>query len=146
MGRSRSAVIRGAPDLSGAISTVRSALTPGRHDLMRTHLPSRRPHELRTIEHWGQKFHVGIGELSGEVLEVWINTGKSGTQMETLFRDSSVLISLGLQYGVPLSDMRRAIMRDLDGSASGPIGQLLDILESERGETNTPMRLEIRGE
>jgi ribonucleoside-diphosphate reductase alpha chain len=121
---------------------------------MRAHLPSRRHHELFTIEHWGQKFHVGIGRAvsgspprpTGPVLEVWINTGKTGTQTETLFRDSAVLMSLALQYGVPISDLCRAIIRDLDGNPSGPIGQLLEILEYEHGETNTSVRMENRGE
>lgn len=100
---------------------------------IRVTLPLRRLHEVFSFEHWGQRFHVGIGRatIASPVQEVWINSGKSGTQAETLARDSAVLISLGLQYGIPLSVMRRAIMRDLDGRASGPIGALLDLLDDD---------------
>src|SRR5262245_18121127 len=106
---------------------------------MRNHLPSRRPHELFAFEHWGQKFHAGIGYAGDSIQEIWLNTGKSGTQAETLARDSAVLISIALQYGVLLSAMRRSIMRDLDGAVSGPIGKLLDMLDepsaSDESET-----------
>jgi hypothetical protein len=109
----------------------------------RTPLPQRRSHEVFSFHHWGQKFHAGIGRAtpSAPIQEVWINTGKTGTQAETLARDSAVLISLGLQYGVPLNAMRKAIMRDLDGKASGPIGCLLDLLESNERDTESAPRV-----
>lgn len=97
----------------------------------RADLPLRRAHEVFDFWHWGRKFVAGIGRASegDPIREVWINTGRTGEQAETLARDSAVLISLGLQYGVPLSAMRRAIMRDLDGQPSGPIGKLLDMID-----------------
>jgi hypothetical protein len=107
--------------------------------MTRTILPQRRPHEAISFVHWQQRFHAGLGRdhVNGPILEVWINTGKSGTQAETYARDAAVLISLGLQYGVPLSVMRRAIMRDLDGAASGPIGKLLDLIDDGAAESET---------
>lgn len=96
----------------------------------RKHLPQRRAHEVFEFHHWGSKFIAGIGRAwhTGPVQEVWINTGKSGAQMETLARDSAVLLSIALQYGVPMEDLRHAITRDGDGKPSGPIGALLDEL------------------
>lgn len=97
--------------------------------MTRQHLATRRHHEAFDFRHWGRKFIAGIGrDDRGQIREVWINTGKSGEQMETLARDSAVLISIALQYGVPMEDLRKAIMRDADGNASGPIGKLLDCL------------------
>lgn len=105
--------------------------------MTRTELPLRRAHEVFTFSFWSQKFHAGIGRATptGPVMEVWLNTSKSGTQAETLARDSAVLLSLALQYGVPIDAMRRAIMRNVDGAPSGPIGKLLDLLAGNETAT-----------
>lgn len=99
---------------------------------MRQALPNRRAHEVFSFEFWGQRFYAGIGRAtpSAPIHEVWINVSKSGTQSETLARDSAVILSIALQYGVPIQDLRHAVMRDLDGVASGPIGRLLDIIDA----------------
>lgn len=108
--------------------------------MTRTILPLRRAHELLSFTHWGQRFHVGIGRAtpSAPIQEVWINTSKSGTQAETLARDSAVILSIALQYGVPIDDLRHAIMRDANGAASGPIGALLDRLAPDEGSAGLP--------
>lgn len=99
--------------------------------MSRTPLPNRRAHEAFHFYHWDQKFIAGVGRAvpSAPISEVWINTGKTGTQAETLARDSAVLLSLALQYGAPLSAIGRALTRNADGSASGPIGALVDLME-----------------
>ena len=48
--------------------------------------------------------------------------------IEVLARDSAVLASLALQHGVKLEALRRAVLRDPHGEASGPIGRLLDLV------------------
>jgi hypothetical protein len=108
--------------------------------MTRSPLPLRRSHEIFNFRHWGRKFIAGIGRASSRdpIQEVWINTGKSGEQMETLARDSAVLISLGLQHGVPLSAMQKAIMRDLDGEPTGPIGKLLDLIADDSSSESAP--------
>lgn len=104
--------------------------------MTRTPLPNRRSHETLDFEHWGRRFSAGIGRAteSSPIHEIWLNTGKTGEQMETLARDAAVLLSLALQYGTPLSAMRHACMRDLDGKASGPIGKLLDLLAGDEDD------------
>jgi hypothetical protein len=62
------------------------------------------------------------------VAEVFLNCAKSGTQAETLARDSAVLLSLALQHGVPIETISHAITRDADGKPSGPIGALVDLM------------------
>lgn len=102
--------------------------------MSRQTLPFRRSHEAFNFYHWQQKFIAGIGhDDRGNIREIWLNSGKTGTQAETLARDSAVLLSLALQHNVPLDAMRKAIMRDLDGKASGPIGKLLDLLADGMG-------------
>lgn len=103
----------------------------------RASLPNRRSHEAFHFFHWSQKFIAGIGRATptAPIAEVWINTGKTGTQAETLARDSAVLLSLALQYGVPLSVIGRKLMRDADGTPSGPMGQLVDIISRDQGDS-----------
>lgn len=64
----------------------------------------------------------------GQVGEIFLNSGKSGTHADVCARDGAVAVSLALQYGVPLDVLKHALTRNPDGSASGPIGQLLDMV------------------
>lgn len=100
--------------------------------MTRVPLPNRRNHETLQFEHWGQKYTVGLGRSrpTGPIAEVFLNCAKSGTQAETLARDSAVLLSLALQHGVELSIIGHAITRNADGSPSGPIGALVDLMET----------------
>jgi hypothetical protein len=88
-------------------------------------------HETVRFTHWGMNYVIGLGRASAAdpISEVFINCGKAGTQSETLARDSAVLLSLALQYGVPIEAIRHALTRNSDGSASGPIGTLVDLME-----------------
>lgn len=62
--------------------------------------------------------------------------------MQTLARDSAVLLSLALQHGTPISTMQKAITRNADGTPAGPVGALLDIIaqaeRDDRAETGQP--------
>jgi ribonucleoside-diphosphate reductase alpha chain len=107
---------------------------------MRQTLPSRRAHEVFSFRHWNAKYHVGIGRAhpSSPIQEIWLNTNKTGTQSETLARDSAVVLSIALQCGATIEMLRHAITRDLDGRASGPIGALLDRLAGDEGAALLP--------
>lgn len=102
--------------------------------MTRAILPNRRTHETVRFDHWGMSYVAGLGreKPGGAIQEVFINCGKSGTQSETLARDSAVLLSIALQHGVPIEEMRHAITRNADGKPSGPIGALLDVMEAAR--------------
>jgi hypothetical protein len=104
---------------------------------MRTPLPNRRHHETLQFEHWGQRYVVGLGRASGRaaISEVFINCAKSGTQAETLARDSAVLLSLALQHGTPIETIRHALTRNADGSPSGPIGMLIDVMSAQESKS-----------
>ena len=99
--------------------------------MTRATLPNRRPHETLRFRHWNMQYIAGLGRAHehAPITEVFINVGKSGEQAQTLARDSAVLLSLALQYGTPLPVIARALMRNADGSPSGPIGALVDLME-----------------
>lgn len=98
----------------------------------RQRLPDRREHELIDFEHEGRRYTGGIGRFDdGTLAEIFMNTaGRSGDTVEVLARDAAVLASLCLQFGAEVETLRRAVMRDPHGQASGPLGTLLDLLSS----------------
>jgi hypothetical protein len=49
-------------------------------------------------------------------------------------QDAAVLASLALQHGVALGLIRRALMRDAQGRASGPLGAALDRIADDGGD------------
>jgi hypothetical protein len=63
--------------------------------------------------------------------ELFLNTGKAGTDTQLFMRDASIILSLALQYGVDASNIRKSLTRNANGSAAGPIGKVLDMLEKE---------------
>ena len=92
-------------------------------------LPNRRGHELLDFEHAGIQYTVGIGRFDdGSVAEVFLNTSKHGTAVDVNARDAAVAASLVLQHGCPADTLRKALTRNSDGSASGPLARALDLL------------------
>jgi len=63
----------------------------------------------------------------GGLAEIFLD-GRAGSDVDAAAKDSAVLASIGLQYGIPLSVLRRALMRNEDGSGSGPLAVALDII------------------
>jgi hypothetical protein len=75
----------------------------------------------------------------GRIGEVFINGGKSGEAVEAIARDGAVLLSLALQYGVPMQDIAHAITRDSRDQPQTIVGAIVDMLakreENEAGHT-----------
>jgi hypothetical protein len=109
------------------MSEVATPLTAARE-----RLPNRREHEVLDFEHGGFRYIGGIGRFDdGRVAEVFLNVAKSGTAIENHAREAAITASLALQYGTPVNVIRHALTRNGDGSASGALGTLLDLLASE---------------
>lgn len=99
----------------------------------RQRLPNRRPTETFEVESQGLKFTASIGRFSdGRVAEIFLQNHKAGSAAGINAQDAAVVASLALQHGVPLDVIRRALMRDSHGRASGPLGTALDKLGGER--------------
>jgi hypothetical protein len=98
----------------------------------RRHLPNRREHELLDFEHNGFAYVAGIGRFpDGELAEVFLNARKNGTAIASAGQDAAIVASLALQHGANPDTLRRALTRNEDGSASGPLGAVLDLLAAE---------------
>jgi hypothetical protein len=66
---------------------------------------------------------------NGDIGEVFINGGKSGQQLEAMARDGAVMLSLAIQYGIDLANIKSAITRDDLGAPYSIIGAVVDRLE-----------------
>jgi DNA-binding IclR family transcriptional regulator len=98
----------------------------------RRRLPNRRAHELIDFEHEGRRYTAGVGAFEdGELAEIFMNvSGRAGGMIEVLVRDAAVAASICLQHGCDVETLRRALMRDSQGRASSPVGEVLDLLAS----------------
>lgn len=98
----------------------------------RCQLPNRRV--ARTVEFAldGVLYIASLGFFpSGGLAEVFLRAGKPGSAVETAAHDAAIILSLALQHGTPVNAIRHALLRLPDGSAAGPLGRVLDIVESE---------------
>jgi ribonucleoside-diphosphate reductase alpha chain len=108
----------------------------------RQRLPARRASSTRTIFFGGEKYHLTIGKYEnktpGEVFLTRVkdaNAAKLGTQLEAMCRDAAILISLALQYGVPINVIREAMTRGGEGEAQTIIAFVIDEMTQGGDET-----------
>lgn len=98
---------------------------------VRRTLPMRRPVHTFELHHDNQSYLVSVGyfdEPRIEPAEVFINGAKIGSMVEAIARDSAVLLSIAMQYGVPLEVLRGAVTREADGRPQSIIGRIVDRL------------------
>src|SRR5262245_66662763 len=105
------------------------------HTRARNRLPNRRAAETFTVEVGNLRYVVSVGRFAdGGLAELFISNGKAGSDSDTAARDSAVVASIALQYGVSLEVIRHALMRNRDGSACGPLGAALDRIAAAEDE------------
>jgi hypothetical protein len=63
--------------------------------------------------------------------EIFISTGKTGTDIASVARDAAVAISLALQHGVPIESLGHAITRDRSGAAASILGAVVDAISTK---------------
>ena len=81
-------------------------------------------------------FAITVGYFPGDGTpgEVFISGAKAGSDVDAATRDNAVLISLGLQHGVPLGMMQSAMTREQNGSPSTIAGKVVDMLVEAENE------------
>jgi hypothetical protein len=95
----------------------------------RRRLPNRRSAETFELEVGGLKYTATIGRhADGSIGEVFLNNHKTNSQADTNARDSAIVCSIALQFGADLETICKALCRDSQGRASGPLGQALDLI------------------
>ena len=81
------------------------------------------------VEHSGSAFTVGLGYYPGACPgEIFVSTGRSGSELDALLNDAAVLASIAMQYGAPLENLARAMGRLGDKrTPASPLGAILDM-------------------
>jgi hypothetical protein len=98
---------------------------------MRRILPQRRRAETFTVVHWNQPFVVTVGFFDdGTPGEVFVDSRKTGGDVEAIARDAAVAISLALQHGAAVETLQHAITRNSNGSSASILGAVVDCLSA----------------
>jgi hypothetical protein len=98
------------------------------------HLPNRRASETFDVGAQGLRFTATVSRFAdGSIAEIFMANHKAGSMAGINAQDAAVVCSIALQHGVPLEVIRRALMRDSQGRASGPLGAALDYLLTNEG-------------
>jgi hypothetical protein len=96
---------------------------------LRRRLPDRRRCESFTFTLDGLRFTASIGRYDdGRIGELFLTNHKSGNQSDTNARDAAIILSFAIQYGADLEAIRKALCRDGQGRALGPVGAALDLI------------------
>lgn len=97
----------------------------------RQRLPDRRASQTFDIESCGLRFTVTASHFDDQRLaEVFIQNHKANSTAGIMASDAAIAASLALQFGCPVETLRKALKRDGQGRASGPLGTALDLLAS----------------
>jgi hypothetical protein len=98
----------------------------------RSRLPNRRRSLTFGLECSGLRYTATVGYYrDGGLGEIFLGNHRADSHTDACAKDSAILASIALQYGVPLAVLRKAVLRDAQGRASTPIGVALDLLEQE---------------
>ena len=98
-------------------------------------LPQRRRSETFEFRHRNQDgratdFTATVGYYAdGRPGEVFLSARKLTSDVDIMVRDSAILLSFALQYGVTCEQLRAAMLHGEDGRPHGVIGTLLHELE-----------------
>jgi ribonucleoside-diphosphate reductase alpha chain len=97
--------------------------------MIREALPTRRFIEHFDLDFHGMTYTIGVGYyLDGRPGEIFIDAGKAGTDLQDTAHDLAVAVSIALQHGAKLSDMRHTFARDEGGNPQGIMAAIFDHL------------------
>ena len=106
--------------------------------LPRERLPNRRASETFDFQVEGLRYCATVSHFAdGRIGEIFIGNHKVGSQCDTNVRDAALAASLALQHGCRLDVLRGALLRDMRGRATTPLGVALDLL-TEQGTGSAP--------
>jgi ribonucleoside-diphosphate reductase alpha chain len=100
--------------------------------MTRQRLPNRRGSITFAVEAVGLTFTVTASRFdSGDIAETFIQNHRTNSAAGILASDCAIAASLALQFGCPVETLRRALSRDTQGRATGPLGAALDLLTGQ---------------
>ena len=100
---------------------------------MRRRLPDRRACESFSLECAGLTYTATVAWFpDGKIGELFLANHKSNSAADTNARDAAITFSIAVQHGADPEVIRRALCRDGQGRAIGPLGTALDIIGGGR--------------
>lgn len=91
--------------------------------------PNRRASENLTFMVGGLTYTATFSrEPDGRISEAFLNNHKSNSAADVAARDSAIAFSFAVQHSADAHAIRRAMCRDSQGNASGPLGKFLDLI------------------
>jgi hypothetical protein len=98
----------------------------------RQRLPNRRCAETFELEVAGLRYTCSVGRFAdGRIGELFLSNHKSNSAADTNARDAAITFSIAVQHGADPEVIRKALCRDSQGCASGPLGAALDLLAED---------------
>jgi len=95
----------------------------------RERLPNRRASLFFDFESMDMPFTASVSHYpDGRISELFLDNHKAGSAIGTLVRDAAIIFSFAVQHGADPEAIRRALCRDSQGRALGPIAEALDLL------------------
>jgi len=95
----------------------------------RERLPNRRGSETFDLEVVGLRYTATVSRFpDGRIGELFLNNHKSNSAADTNARDAALAFSFAVQWGADPEAIRRALSRDSQGRALGPLGCALDAI------------------
>lgn len=100
-------------------------MTKRTHSL-REKLKQRRYTETLSFDHDSISFMASLGWFDDNILsEIFLTGGKPGSALSIMANEASIILSIALQHGTPLSTIRDGLPKLSDGSPAGPMGAAL---------------------
>ena len=97
----------------------------------RRRLPDRRLAETFDFEVGGLTYTATVGRFpGGRLAELFLANRRSNSSADIAAHDSAIVFSIALQCGADPEVIRKALCRNSDGTASGPLGAALDMITS----------------
>jgi hypothetical protein len=95
----------------------------------RQRLENRRVAETFEFEVAGLRYTGTVGRFpDGRISEIFLSNHKTNSGADTNARDAAIVFSIDVQNGADPEAIRRALCRDAQGRASGPLAAALDII------------------
>ena len=99
----------------------------------RRKLENRRLNVTTGLKTESGKYHVsfGVEPETGRIGEVFIRGSKSGSDMDILLDDASVVLSLALQYGLPLEQLLHSLHTGREEGGTSIIAKVIAVMNEE---------------
>jgi len=100
----------------------------------RQRLHNRRHNVTNVIETMTEKYYVsfGIDPRTRDIGEVFIRGSKIGSDMDILLDDATVVLSLALQYGVPLDQLIHSLHSGREEGGESILAQAIALMKKEK--------------